>query len=1138
MKLLYDTNQFFLGIVKFYDKKKHFGYISSNNLGMNRGAYDQDFYINKESFDSGIVDEGSVVVFQLAQFGAEDGMKGRVQCRAINVRSFSKTDDDFQLLLSYYGSHEIVRVKEKSQNLFKLIAAPRSIILQKLISDIEESDSRTMEKTLEAFKHVVEFYKQESFRGNYTYIEYIFDRDYNRKSKESWLSFINRLTEKEVCLIVKTYPSVIRYILKQDVLLSSFNSMLEDSVNNDSKLWYLNRIINSCSPEIQELLVPIFQSKVDVRFNQILSKVEDHSIPSEQSFINECEVFLLINNSRYYPQHKEALYRLRKRQFLVDVAKLQDEKDCSLLSTVQKEYDLLSDEDKLENKDLFNNGKDSVLSGLLSAIEASLDKPEELMILLEHKYETETRPYISEEEELSFTNQIKTLLPRVQSIFALDKLSRLSWIPRESCIEQAKGLIRNWDFDTMRVFLPGAADCFRKQEDFRSFLVKRAIPLTQEAMSAGSFSLEQDLAADGFYNHSIIKVIHSLISPDDTISLWNDFISSLDDASVFLIFRKGLIETIPEKTIQWAAKSLTINDFDGNPADWYSPPRLKSDVYDRLFREFKGNLVEVLLPVLIKQPSNSNIIPLCFCLAELMAYNRPKDEANYLRKTNWERHFYDSLKGLVSTTPMDSRIKNVLWATYFETTGVSRELKDSFSAYPPYYQIRIVRKLFQLVSLNKLKLSVKDIYNLLGGGEHSICLPLVISFKYLILREENPTSTLQNEHLVSILHGRPDNEQWYELARLMTPCVERHSLVWLPPKETGRFRTESFSLYNGIVKYEHSQLRLLIYNKMVDSSGEESKYNNKLLSTIKDYIQISFAETEYSCTGSERVSEYCFSECFENDVLLLCDSFNIYYPQIRVRKDSPYAIKKEGEKKVFCECRLADKIDEKGVRLFYWCDNKPCFRPSHLRFRTTSEWEDYTLLDFMRIAKIPVHYTNKNGKTTRFGYYILLSAFLYRFVDFYEHMKCRECNRLMSPVEVSNYGAYAATQFICNNKDCPEIEKPEKERIVYLNHCFNRNTCGATIDSRDSQQCPNRQYICPQCGGCCSTENATRKIEQLKYTGGTISQRLLEIATMNLGHWENNEVYCYKCGKKLPFGTLKCIDCGVEYKRKQRNSTL
>jgi hypothetical protein len=109
---------------------------------------------------------------------------------------------------------------------------------------------------------------------------------------------------------------------------------------------------------------------------------------------------------------------------------------------------------------------------------------------------------------------------------------------------------------------------------------------------------------------------------------------------------------------------------------------------------------------------------------------------------------------------------------------------------------------------------------------------------------------------------------------------------------------------------------------------------------------------------------------------------------------------KEDEQEEFCECRLSDKVDNYHGISFYWCGNKPCFRPL-IRYRTDDEWEYYTILDFMRILGINPDYINKNGKRTKFGNYIILSSYLKSFAKFYEHLNCRECGKLMKPSDIT-----------------------------------------------------------------------------------------------------------------------------------------
>ena len=133
---------------------------------------------------------------------------------------------------------------------------------------------------------------------------------------------------------------------------------------------------------------------------------------------------------------------------------------------------------------------------------------------------------------------------------------------------------------------------------------------------------------------------------------------------------------------------------------------------------------------------------------------------------------------------------------------------------------------------------------------------------------------------------------------------------------------------------------------------------------------------------------------------------------------------------------------------------------------------------------------------------------------------------LLRPQNITNYASRAVNEYQCENEKCSEFEQ-----VVYLNHCFNRQKCDTIIDSRDSKTCPNGQYICPKCGACCSTENFRRRISNLNSTGGVVSKWIMNFVDNELGHWERQERYCYKCGNKMQKdennGSYYCSSCNV-----------
>ena len=403
-----------------------------------------------------------------------------------------------------------------------------------------------------------------------------------------------------------------------------------------------------------------------------------------------------------------------------------------------------------------------------------------------------------------------------------------------------------------------------------------------------------------------------------------------------------------------------------------------------------------------------------------------------------------------------------------------------------------------------------------------ICFPLEIAFTYLKLREKDPSKTLDNNIMLQLLEGREDADEWIGVRSIVTPCSGR----WIANQfheDKNYWRYNSY--YNGIITEERDDsLKVFIPQKMVDKFGNLKDYNNKHYARVIQYIQISYREDEYQVENEQNGISYFFDKSHKTDLCAIARSFNFKFDHL---DDDLGFETNELEQEDFCECRLSDKLDNNHSIAFYWCGNKPCFRPP-VRYHIDDEWEQYTILDFMRILGISPDYINMNGRRTRFGHYIILSAYLRSFAKFYEHLKCRECGKLLKPLDISNFAARAVTEFSCTNDNCKQ-----KGSVIYLNHCFNKQKCNATIDSRDSKQCPNGQYICPECGACCSTENFSKRISNLKMTGGYILPGLQRFVDNNMGHWEKFEFFCYKCGKPMTNenGTYMCNDCEVSYNK-------
>ena len=119
------NGKYFLGMIKFFDSNKDFGFIASNHCGMpQRLTYKQDFYVNSESFaEEEAKNEGKVVVFQILE-----QRNGRE--KATNVRCYTSTlNEDVQLALTYYGNYENIEIKDgETVSLYYCCSKPRRLV--------------------------------------------------------------------------------------------------------------------------------------------------------------------------------------------------------------------------------------------------------------------------------------------------------------------------------------------------------------------------------------------------------------------------------------------------------------------------------------------------------------------------------------------------------------------------------------------------------------------------------------------------------------------------------------------------------------------------------------------------------------------------------------------------------------------------------------------------------------------------------------------------------------------------------------------------------------------------------------------------------------------------------------------------
>lgn len=1158
MTYKYGNNKKFIGAIKFYDKNKNFGFIASNKCGMSDEiTYSQDFYIELTSFvNENPLPEGAVVVFQIEQ-------QNNSRLRAVNVRRISKTKEDIELAITYYGEHETVELKDAlNYNIYIRCYKPHGRVAQHVLQIIRTDRKRTPQKTLEHFKTFIEHYGySDTEQGK----KYVFDKDFNTEDRTVWEDFFNTLRSLEIVEILKEFPSIIKYISNQDIINKWIKSIEETEFdlsplqNMNAHLEYLQEtqvtsikkiidrnvillakkieqkclrkkysrdldLLAALSPlkKISNItLEEIFESfKAQQLFNQFISYLEDFKNLNNQ-YINN-----LISNYNDLPDVKRnEAERLLKDAVDIRIKNAISKKAIYEAFNLINKFKFLGDQftDKRRTK-YFDKAKNNVLDKLnndFNDINMFVPTLTAFNILRNH-YDA------SKFEDI--TDVFKKKIHQTCSIYVLSKLINSNIINNEEIIQKAVNIINKWTLKEMNDFLSRKNDdIFVNQKAFHKAIVQKGITLISSINLTQSFDrtkqeiVQSHSSENAEKNCKYLKKLHSYII--DYVSIkgcqeYNEYLESRTSEEKVLLYKYQVIAGLDDKSLQLIIDEISLDDAQLMSDGWYSAPKLNNVFIKYVLENANTILFSIIGNRIEKIEVTPESIPLIVFLLELMSINKPKDY-DYYKQKEWNSRLSSELYKIAKRNYENKKLKVILWAVYLQTGASASTLKEIFSYLPPYIQIKVVKSLFQKISEGRINHDAESLYTFLGGNDHPLCLPLEITFEYLKIRSKDSNATLNNNIMIKLLEEREDHSEWKNISYLLHKCNGRCDI------DDDRYQNLHLNkykekYYNGYAVKNDSLIDLIIPRKMCDKDGDIKDYNNSYYNQIMQYITFNFTSDEYShySYDNREVYKFPFNDNTHIEILNLSRRYNIKYASYKNNLEFQCSGK---FKHRFCECRQALKTDDYYELPFYWCDSSPCFRPPVI-YKLNHEWENYTILDFMRILNIPVDYISKKGNYTKFGHYIILNSYLVSFVKFYEHLKCRECKQLMKPqTKVTNFHTQAVNEFICADKECPGHTS-----IVYLNHCFNRSKCKEIIDSRDSKQCPNEQYICHNCGACCSTQNFANRIKKLQENGGFISQRLRNFVKNDLGHWEKQEFYCYICGKRI--NNKKCYNCDIEYR--------
>ena len=1155
MELKYDGRKF-IGAIKFFDKTKNFGFIASNKCGMvetdqAETVIKTDFFIDSSSFLNGSPeDEGAVVIFQIQK---QDSFKSK----AINVRPVSQSDEDIELALSYYGEYETVILKNLASeyNIFIHCNVPIAKLLpyiaKKIISNENRNPSSTFCIVQDLIRH---FPTKERIRTK----QYVFDYDCENDGKDTWIPFFENLTSAELFKVLERYPTAIKYISNQEAIQAWINSLKNDDGEFDiTALFTLKSVLELIQGNpIETSIRQIIKENAERMAENIEKEYSRWPSFNESSINYELSKLRSLTGQDYNEIITRCKEAITKRDFLTRLESFkkngyesdkliaaynkmstssQEEYAEDFRTAVKERLTILLDNNiwhlfsLLEKYSFFGQdfidpfyekvlpkAKEVVISPLSQDVD-NLDKISEFngsLLKLQKIYPNQKFD--------DLIKQAKTLLLKTTSIITLNYIYEIDLINKDEILKRLETVIGDWTFSDVNSYPYARRISLEDEPAFRQLIIDKTFEIIDNKQLSALFDESDNLTYRVDYACSLLDAFHTFINRDDQnnyIDHWNKYVQSCDFEFKLALLRNEVISRPPQDVIEGIINNLTKDDFYNVSGGWpisysydgYTRAKLK-DSERASFLKSSKDLFACLEKRLIGIEVIQDNVALVVHLLELVQLKCPNDP-DYYEKREWNQQLSGFINRIISHRPNDAKLKTILWAVFFQSSASLAALTEIFSEFPPYIQIKAVKKLFQLIDQGKLNLDANSLYQLLGGGVRPLCFPLEITFAYLKIRTKDSDATLTNNIMLELLDGRDDHKEWEKITMLLHQCHGRIHVI------DGEKRDQLRRYHNGTVKVIGNRIEVYIPKKMCDIDGVPQDYNNKYFRTIKEYVRINFKSSAPQPIDSNEAYEFYFNRDQQIEVLNMARAFNLCY---RDRYETPIVYSAyENETHKFCEARQALELDREKGEPFYWCAGHPCFR-APVRFKVNDEWENYTILDFMRILQIPVDYVKYTGDVIRFGHYIILNSFMLSFKKFYDHLFCRACKKLMRPQQITNFESRAVNKFSCANTDCENFGQ-----IVYLNHCFNKKNCNATIDSRDSKQCPNNQYICPECGACCSTKNFARRLNNLRLNGGEISPGLVYFVNNNLGHWEKNEFYCYKCGKKLVNG--KCPDCGTTY---------
>lgn len=208
---------------------------------------------------------------------------------------------------------------------------------------------------------------------------------------------------------------------------------------------------------------------------------------------------------------------------------------------------------------------------------------------------------------------------------------------------------------------------------------------------------------------------------------------------------------------------------------------------------------------------------------------------------------------------------------------------------------------------------------------------------------------------------------------------------------------------------------------------------------------------------------------------------------------------------LFCAPEQAKEKNKALDMPFFWCRGTECFYNNLQCQRLSSRisWKQYSLYHLAEIMGYPKLHDTEAGAEPD----VVVRQFIAianKVIKKFIRLKCRGCGHLLFPVKSNGFNLH--NYYNCVNPTCSEYL-----HRIYLNYCYKCKN--GLIDSRDSKQCPNGWYICPDCRSCCDDAQYERLAQRYIVANKPVPDRIE--SKRKCGHNDKGKYYCHKCGSEL-----------------------